>query len=59
MADIKSDGLSEKDAKATELTENFTDKENVGEEKSSDTTGDVSEGMPDDDRENLEKVTRT
>ena len=59
MSDIKTDGLSEKDAKATKLTENFTDKENMGEDKSADASEDISRGMPHKDQENLEKVTRT
>ncbi|MBV7409452.1 hypothetical protein [Maritimibacter sp. DP1N21-5] len=56
---VKHDDLKAREEEAREQTERFKDTDAAGREKSRETSDDISEGMPEKDRDNLDKVTKT
>ena len=59
MSDIRSTDIEKTAQEAEELTKRFTEKKNVGEKKTAETSDDIAEGMPEQDQENLHKTTNT
>ncbi|WP_298491918.1 hypothetical protein [uncultured Maritimibacter sp.] len=59
MSKVKHDDQRERAEEAEEQTERFVETGDAGREKTEETSDDMSKGMPEKDRENLDKVTKT